>query len=612
MAHQEFPAEIGPYRIIRKLGEGGMGVVVQGVHKLLGSNAAIKTILHSSLDDDESIGRLKDEGRALASLRHHNIVGVYDLIAEQGGYFLVMEFVAGKPLDQYLKGRPLPLIEALGFAVEIGRGIAAAHKKGILHRDIKPQNVMISDEGDIKVMDFGLAKFADASTKTRTGMVMGTPRYMSPEQALAKPLDGRSDQYSYGVLVYRLLCGREPFIDGDSLAIVFKHVHELAPPPTRWDPTVPGDLSEIVMRSLSKDVNARWPELTAMVDALEDYRRELKKQLAAAPPPVAGAGRVASAQTAETSETPVGGTPSAQGGAIPATVRLPPQVTPPARLLPAEIAARRMAVTTKPPGEIPPPRVVTTVLPATAEPSRAVTPALAPPQAAGSKAPLFAVAGFLLVGLLAGGGWLLRGKSGASGASGVQVAAAASALMPSSAPLAGGLPPGADAAAGSSAAESAAANSPAASSVSAPETPPPPAALPTLAPVSAPTVKPAPAAPVKPRPAPANDGRDWLEGTWSGSAKQNGHLWTIKLSLEPKAGFFTAQYPSLGCRGVLVLSGRTAKFARFRENINLNPEKKCAAIGVVLLTPRKDGGLNYQWNQPGDSTVAASGVLRRK
>ena len=109
-----------------------------------------------------------------------------------------------------------------------------------------------------------------------------------------------------------------------------------------------------------------------------------------------------------------------------------------------------------------------------------------------------------------------------------------------------------------------------------------------------------------------DDGRDWLAGAWTGSAKQNGNHWTMLLSLDPKAEFFTVQYPSLGCRGVLTLSGRTAKFARFRESINLNPGKKCAAVGVVLLTRRGDGGLDYQWNQPGDSTAAASGVLRRK
>ncbi len=255
-----------------------MGAVYLGVHQFFTDRrVAIKTILPSQIEGqgDEAVARLIDEGRALESLDHEHVVGVYDLFVQNDCYYLIMEFVSGQPLDAVLKNQPVDLYQALELAIKIGRGIAAAHAKGILHRDIKPQNVMVGEKGEVKVMDFGLAKFADAGTRTRTGFVVGTPRYMSPEQIIAKPLDARSDQYAYGVLVYRLLCGREPFIDGDSMAIVYKHVNEIPPPPVEWNPNIPPEVSSVILKALAKKPEERFASVADMIVELEMAKLKL-------------------------------------------------------------------------------------------------------------------------------------------------------------------------------------------------------------------------------------------------------------------------------------------------------------------------------------------------
>ncbi len=276
------PAEIGQYRILKKLGEGGMGAVYLGEHKVLGTKAAIKTILATAVDDQEAVSRLMDEGRALGALRHPNIVGVLDFFTQGDAHYLVMECVEGDSLDNILKHRQPPMDEALALILQIGAGIAAAHKKNVLHRDIKPANVMISNEGEIKVMDFGLAKFSGSSTKTKTGYVVGTPRYMSPEQVRGQAVDYATDQYAFAVMVYRILCGREPFVEGDSMSIMFKQVNDPPPPLTQWNPAVPEVLQAVVLRGMAKDAAQRWPDLTAMLAAIRQSAGALASASSAA------------------------------------------------------------------------------------------------------------------------------------------------------------------------------------------------------------------------------------------------------------------------------------------------------------------------------------------
>lgn len=269
------PELIGQYRIEKKLGEGGMGAVYLGTHARLKSRAAIKTILHSSLESEEAIHRLDDEGQALASLAHENIVRVLDLFTEGNRHYLVMEYVEGESLDQLLKRTTPDLQTGLEIAIKVGEGIAAAHRMNIMHRDIKPANVMVGANGKVKVMDFGLAKFADATTKTRTGHVVGTPRYMSPEQVTGQQLDHRSDQYSYGVLLYRMVAGREPFTDANSMALVYKHVHEVPPPPTEFNPALPLHLVDIILCTLAKHPEERFASMDDLLSELRLVQEEI-------------------------------------------------------------------------------------------------------------------------------------------------------------------------------------------------------------------------------------------------------------------------------------------------------------------------------------------------
>lgn len=262
-------SDIGQYRIVKKLGEGGMGSVYLGEHKVLGKKAAIKTIIASNAESEEAVHRLMDEGKALASLGHPNIVDVFDFFTVGENHYLVMEFVEGESLDQRIKRGPIGFDEAMSIALKVGTGIAAAHARNILHRDIKPANVMLREDGAVKVMDFGLAKFSGASTKTRTGYVVGTPRYMSPEQVRGQAVDASTDQYAFAVLVYRLLCGREPFVEGDSMAIMFKQVNDPPPPMTQWNPGIPPGVEQVVLRGMGKTPAERWPDVAAMCAALQ-------------------------------------------------------------------------------------------------------------------------------------------------------------------------------------------------------------------------------------------------------------------------------------------------------------------------------------------------------
>ncbi|MDE3033864.1 MAG: serine/threonine protein kinase, partial [Acidobacteriota bacterium] len=274
---EPLPEHIGQYRIIRRLGRGGMGSVVLGVHQVLGTQAAIKTILTDLEQDPEAIGRLMDEGRILGTLHHPNIVGVRDFFREGERHYLVMEYVAGQTLDRYLVDHSLDLAQALEVALKVGEALASAHQKGILHRDVKPQNVMIDEHRAVKVMDFGLAKLAGMQSRTQDGHVVGTPRYMSPEQVLGQPIDGRSDQYAFGVLLYRLLCGREPFIDPDSMAVCYAHLNHPPLPPAQLNPHIPAPLASLVLRTLAKRPEERFPDMESVLEALREVFEALRQ-----------------------------------------------------------------------------------------------------------------------------------------------------------------------------------------------------------------------------------------------------------------------------------------------------------------------------------------------
>ena len=277
------PQAAGRYEILDKIGEGGMGVLYRARDTRLARTVALKLLRADALGDPERRRRFIQEARAASALNHPNIVTIYDVDeAQDGSGCIAMEYVDGRSLDRRLGEGPLSLEEALRCGIDVARALAAAHAAGIVHRDIKPANVMLTRSGAVKVLDFGLAKLTEAArgatgesveTVTRgpltvSGAVLGTPAYMSPEQARGEPVDARSDVFSFGVLLYELLAGRRPFAS-DSVAVLLASILRDDPPPLETvRPEVPGDVAAVVRRCLARDRDARFPSAGGVLDAL--------------------------------------------------------------------------------------------------------------------------------------------------------------------------------------------------------------------------------------------------------------------------------------------------------------------------------------------------------
>ncbi len=247
------------YRIKEKIGSGGMADVFLADDLLLGREVAVK-VLHSQYASDPSfIQRFRHEAQAAANLNHPNIVNIYDWGSEGELYYIVMEYVEGRDLKEILRteGRLLPE-RAAEVAAEISAALQFAHRHNLVHRDIKPHNVFITNLGQVKVMDFGIAREGDGGGMTQTGMVMGTPQYISPEQAQGLAVDGRSDIYSLGVVLYEMLTGRVPFDDPNPLTVTYRQVREDPIPPSVIDPEIPATLEAIVMKAMAKNPANRY------------------------------------------------------------------------------------------------------------------------------------------------------------------------------------------------------------------------------------------------------------------------------------------------------------------------------------------------------------------
>jgi predicted Ser/Thr protein kinase len=252
------------YEMGSPLGKGGMAHVYRGTDRVLDRTVAIKVLSGKYAGDDSFVTRFRREAQAAAGLNHANIVGVYDTGDEGQMHYIVMEYVEGETLGDVLRrdGRLDPE-RAAAVAVEVATALHAAHEKGLVHRDVKPGNVMIDREGRVKVVDFGIARAAADDTLTQTGLVLGTASYLSPEQAQGLPVDARSDIYSLGCVLYEMLTGRPPF-DGDTpVAIAYMHVNETPPGPSELEPSIPPHLDQAVMRALEKDPEARFPTAEA-------------------------------------------------------------------------------------------------------------------------------------------------------------------------------------------------------------------------------------------------------------------------------------------------------------------------------------------------------------
>jgi eukaryotic-like serine/threonine-protein kinase len=268
------PETIGRYTVIRELGRGAMGVVFEASDPNLGRTVALKTVHANAIETDPEAAarRFKNEARAAGSLSHPNIVTVFDAGEQDGLLFIAMELLAGETLDAHLsQHRTVPLQRAIDITRQICDALDYANAKGIVHRDIKPANIILLPNGTVKITDFGLARTAEAITMT--GQVMGTPHYMSPEQVRGRPVDGRSDLFSVGVMLYEMVTGERPFEGQSITTIMYKIVHETPTSPRALDASIPAGLSAVIERSMAKTPEERFQTGSELIEALENYNR---------------------------------------------------------------------------------------------------------------------------------------------------------------------------------------------------------------------------------------------------------------------------------------------------------------------------------------------------
>jgi serine/threonine-protein kinase len=259
----------GRYAVLRRLGSGGMASVFLARHALLDTPLALKVLHRHLARDPEMRTRFRREAEAAARLQHPNVCPILDYGWSGSIEYLVMPYLAGGSLADLMTGRRLvPAERAASVAAQAALGLDYAHRRGVVHRDVKPDNVLFDGEGHAVVTDFGIATARFHARMTATGRAMGTPHYMSPEQAMGKLLDGRSDVYAIGVLLYEMLGGDPPFDGADSYAVGYKHVHEAPVPLEVAAPGTPPALAAIVMRCLSKSADERYQRAGDLADVL--------------------------------------------------------------------------------------------------------------------------------------------------------------------------------------------------------------------------------------------------------------------------------------------------------------------------------------------------------
>jgi eukaryotic-like serine/threonine-protein kinase len=265
----------GRYRVISRLGAGGMAEVFLAEDEQLGRKVALKLLYRRFAEDPGFVERFRREAQAAAGLQHPNVVSVYDRGSYDDTYYIAMEYLRGRSLKQVIRDEaPLDPVRAIDITIQILKAARFAHRRGVIHRDLKPHNVIVDDSGHAKVTDFGIAR-AGASDMTETGSIMGTAQYLSPEQAQGHMVSAGSDLYSVGVVLYEMLTGRLPFDAESAVTIALKHVSESPPPPTAINPSIPPELEQVVMWSLNKDPADRPTHADQFITALEQAKASI-------------------------------------------------------------------------------------------------------------------------------------------------------------------------------------------------------------------------------------------------------------------------------------------------------------------------------------------------
>ncbi|HHW14201.1 MAG TPA: protein kinase [Firmicutes bacterium] len=260
------------YQIVDKIGEGGMALVYRGLDTLLHREVAIKVLRDQYASDEQFVERFRREAQAAASLSHPNVVNIYDVGEVDGVYFIVMEYVHGRSLRRVIEeeGRLSP-VRAARYALEICEALQHAHERGLIHRDIKPHNILITEDDRVKVTDFGIARAASSSTLTQTGIVIGSVHYFSPEQARGSQIGPQSDLYSLGIVLYEMLTGEVPFTGDSPISVALKQIGEVPPRVTERRPDCPAALARIVERALAKSLSDRYQDAGEMAADLRRY-----------------------------------------------------------------------------------------------------------------------------------------------------------------------------------------------------------------------------------------------------------------------------------------------------------------------------------------------------
>ncbi len=275
-APRKLPASIGGYRIVDRIGKGAMGVVYSAYDDVNHRDVALKVMMTDLEGDNETRERFYREAKIAGRLQHRNLISVYDMGEEEGRLYMVMELLKGDTLNDYLKrAQPITLEMSLDLMGQMCEGLAVAHVHGIFHRDVKPGNIFIQMDGSLKILDFGVARLADSSM-TASGFIVGTPDFMSPEQARGKEIDHRSDIFSTGAVFYYMLSGRKPFAAADLPAVL--HKVEAEDPVALTELEAPAGLWRIVSKALAKSVTRRYQELGELLADLTRFQRDYDRE----------------------------------------------------------------------------------------------------------------------------------------------------------------------------------------------------------------------------------------------------------------------------------------------------------------------------------------------